>query len=60
VAPGNLGALTDALRRVANDADLRSRLGPAARRRALGRPTWDEVAALFFDHLRTVLAAAAP
>ena len=57
VEPGDLAGLARALRRLADDADLRARLGAAARRRALGRPTWDEVAGLFFDQLREVAAA---
>jgi len=57
VEPGDVAALSRALRRLADDADLRLRLGTAARRRALSRPTWDEVASMFFDRLREVLAA---
>jgi glycosyltransferase involved in cell wall biosynthesis len=56
VESGDLKALSAALRRLAFDADLRARLGRAARVRALARPTWDEVAALFFDRLREVVA----
>ena len=56
-APGDVAGLTAALMRLADDADLRERLGAAARKRALARPTWDEVAALFFDHLRVVVGA---
>ena len=58
VEPGNQSGLTAALRRLADDAELRIRLGAAARDRALGRPTWDQVAGLFFDHLREVVAEA--
>jgi glycosyltransferase involved in cell wall biosynthesis len=54
VEPGDTGGLTAALRRLANDASLRVRLGAAARQRALGRPTWDQVAKMFFAHLREV------
>lgn len=57
VEPGDLEGLASALRRLADDADLRARLGAGARRRALGRPTWDEVAARFFGQLREVAAA---
>ena len=42
---------------LADDAGLRTRLGAAAKQRALSRPTWDEVARLFFDHLREVAEA---
>jgi glycosyltransferase involved in cell wall biosynthesis len=55
VAPGDISGLTVALRRLADDADLRARLGSAARQRALSRPTWDEVAGLFFAQLRDVV-----
>jgi glycosyltransferase involved in cell wall biosynthesis len=60
VAPGDLAGLAAALRRLADDAALRARLGAAAKQRALGRPTWDQVAALFFDHLREVRSALHP
>ena len=54
---GDQKALSTALQRLAADADLRLRLGRAAKVRALARPTWDEVAAIFFDRLREVVAA---
>jgi glycosyltransferase involved in cell wall biosynthesis len=54
VRPGDIAGLTDALRRLARDPELRARLGEAARQRALARPTWNEVASLFFGHLRDV------
>lgn len=57
IQPGDLAGLAVAMRRLADDADLRTRLGTAARRRALSRPTWDEVARLFFDQLREVAGA---
>jgi glycosyltransferase involved in cell wall biosynthesis len=60
VAPGDVGALARALQRLATDPPLRERLGAAARRRAVARPTWDEAAALFFGAIREALAAAAP
>jgi glycosyltransferase involved in cell wall biosynthesis len=55
VAPGDVRGLSAALRRLANDPPLRQRLGAAASQRARGRPTWDEVAGLFFGHLREVI-----
>ena len=55
VEPGDVAGLTSALARLADDSTLRARLGAAGRERALGRPTWDEVAALFFGQLREVL-----
>jgi glycosyltransferase involved in cell wall biosynthesis len=54
LAPGDLGGLTEALRQLANDERLRLRLGAAAKQRAVTRPTWDEVATMFFSHLREV------
>ena len=56
VEPGDVAALADALARLANDAELRQRLGTAARERALQRPTWDEVAEMFFGHLRAAVS----
>lgn len=53
VEPGDLAGLTWALRRLAEDAELRKQLGEAARRRALARPTWEESAGLFFGALRS-------
>jgi glycosyltransferase involved in cell wall biosynthesis len=53
--PGDLTGLTAALTRLAGDPSLRARLGAAARQRALKRPTWQEVAAVFFDQLREVI-----
>jgi glycosyltransferase involved in cell wall biosynthesis len=58
VEPGDLRGLAAALRRLADDEGLRTRLGAAARQRALGRPTWDEVAGMFFNQLREVLTGA--
>lgn len=52
---GDLTGLSKALRRLAEDGTLRTRLGQAAKRRALARPTWDQVAALFFDQLRAAV-----
>jgi glycosyltransferase involved in cell wall biosynthesis len=57
VEPGDVGGLSAALLRLAEDPDLCARLGSAAKQRALERPTWDEVAELFFGHLREVAAS---
>ena len=58
VPPGDIDGLASALGRLADDPSLRARMGEAARQRALARPTWDEVAALFFGHLRQVSSPA--
>jgi glycosyltransferase involved in cell wall biosynthesis len=57
VAPRDVPGLTAALQRLADDAGLRARLGAAAQRRALSRPTWAEVTGLFFAQLRDVVAS---
>jgi glycosyltransferase involved in cell wall biosynthesis len=56
VNPGDIAGLAAALQRLVDEPVLRDRLGAAARQRALSRPTWDQVAGLFFDHLREVAA----
>jgi glycosyltransferase involved in cell wall biosynthesis len=50
--PGDVAALSRALLRLAVDRDVRARLGAAAQRRALTRPTWDASAARFFEAIR--------
>jgi glycosyltransferase involved in cell wall biosynthesis len=55
VAPGDIDGLARALGLLATDPALRRRLGAAARRRALERPTWEESAALFFTAIRAAL-----
>jgi glycosyltransferase involved in cell wall biosynthesis len=59
VEPGDVGALSSALLRLASDEDGRAALGSAAARRALTRPTWDESARLFFTAIREALGSAA-
>ena len=54
--PGNLGALSRAMATLAEDGDLRRRMGDAARRRAMTRPTWEQSAQLFFGAIREALA----
>jgi glycosyltransferase involved in cell wall biosynthesis len=55
VPPGDIAGLARALERLAGDAVLRRRMGEAARRRALVRPTWEESAGLFFAAIREAL-----
>ncbi|MGH3080479.1 MAG: glycosyltransferase [Gaiellaceae bacterium] len=55
VEPGDIDALSGALTRLALDGETRSRLGAAAMRRALSRPTWEASAALFFAAIREVV-----
>jgi glycosyltransferase involved in cell wall biosynthesis len=53
--PGDVEALSQALLRLALDRDVRARLGAAAKRRALARPTWEDSAARFFAAIRECL-----
>jgi glycosyltransferase involved in cell wall biosynthesis len=55
VETGDVDALSQALMRLALDGDMRRRLGVAAKRRALARPTWKASAALFFAAIREVV-----
>jgi glycosyltransferase involved in cell wall biosynthesis len=55
VEPGDIDALSRALMRLALDVDMRARLGAAAKRRALERPTWDASAEHFFAAIREVV-----
>jgi glycosyltransferase involved in cell wall biosynthesis len=55
--PGDVASLASALRRLAEDSELRTRLGAAARQRAATFPTWEEIAGRFFAAVR---AAAGP
>lgn len=54
VEPGNVRALSDALRRLVEDEPMRRRLSANARTRAAARPTWDQTAAAFFAVLREI------
>ena len=58
VEPGDTLNLAAALARLAQDPVLRTRLGKAAGERALQRPTWNEVAGMFFAHVREVAESA--
>jgi glycosyltransferase involved in cell wall biosynthesis len=55
VERGDMDALAGALMRLALDGELRTRLGAAAKRRALERPTWGASAELFFATIREVV-----
>jgi glycosyltransferase involved in cell wall biosynthesis len=59
VEPGDMDALSQALMELALDGDMRTRLGAAAKRRALSRPTWEASAGLFFAAIREVVDGAA-
>jgi glycosyltransferase involved in cell wall biosynthesis len=52
---GDVEALARALMRLALERDLRARLGAAAKRRALGCPTWEASAGRFFAAIREVV-----
>jgi glycosyltransferase involved in cell wall biosynthesis len=52
VEPGDVAGLTSALHSLAEDGELRRRLGAAARRRAATFPTWEQTAELFFTAIR--------
>jgi glycosyltransferase involved in cell wall biosynthesis len=47
-----VAGLASALCILAEDGQLRARLGAAARRRAASFPTWAQTAARFFDEAR--------
>lgn len=47
VEPGHVESLTDALRRLIQDAELRDRLAQGARKAALRQPTWENSAQRF-------------
>jgi len=53
--PGDIGALSQFLARVAEDDDFRLESGRAAKRRAQSFPTWDMTAAAFFAGLRRIV-----
>jgi glycosyltransferase involved in cell wall biosynthesis len=48
ITPGDIGALTGALRRLATDEPERQRMGAAAAHRALSLPTWEQSAQRFY------------
>jgi glycosyltransferase involved in cell wall biosynthesis len=54
VEPGDRAGLAAAMDRLCSDRALRDLLGRAALERAKHRPTWLDVARMFFDHLRAV------
>jgi glycosyltransferase involved in cell wall biosynthesis len=52
IEPGNVAGLASALRSLAEDEELRTRLGTAGRRRAVAFPTWEQTAERFFTAVR--------
>jgi glycosyltransferase involved in cell wall biosynthesis len=58
VEPGDIAALSDALRTLADDEAMRLRLGTAARERASTRPTWEQSAEMFVATVREALQSA--
>jgi glycosyltransferase involved in cell wall biosynthesis len=56
VEPGDVAGLACALRDLAEDGELRTRLGAAARRRAATFPTWEQTAERFFAAVREAAA----
>jgi glycosyltransferase involved in cell wall biosynthesis len=52
VGPGNVGELSEAITRLAEDKSLRERLGQAARREAIERHTWKRNAQTVLDAYR--------
>lgn len=59
VAPGDVGALTDALGRVLTDVAFRARLAAGARRARAALPTWDTACARLAQALERVGAGVA-
>jgi glycosyltransferase involved in cell wall biosynthesis len=55
VAPGDVGGLARALASLVADESFRRRLGRAAHKRALSRPTWEQSVAAFFAAVRGTL-----
>jgi glycosyltransferase involved in cell wall biosynthesis len=58
VAPGDVRALSEALRVIASDPIVREGLAAGARRRAGELPTWRRSTTMFFDAVRELLATA--
>ncbi len=56
VPVGDVGALGEAIDKLARNPVLRKRLGRAAYLRAAARPTWDETARIFFAIVEEVLS----
>ena len=60
VAPRDVGAVRDAIRRLLDDDDLRVRMGEAARRRAVGEFEYDRLVSLLEPVARGDLSAVGP
>jgi glycosyltransferase involved in cell wall biosynthesis len=55
VAPGNVAALTEALRELIDDRDLRRALASGARAAAARLPSWEDSGAAFSDLLTRLI-----
>ncbi len=55
VEPGDVAALTEAIKRLTEDAALRARLGRAARQRVIEKFTWRHNAARVFDEVKKLV-----
>jgi glycosyltransferase involved in cell wall biosynthesis len=60
VAERDPGALANAIVALANDAELRRRLGENARARALLAPSWDDVARMWAALYRSIVSRSTP
>jgi glycosyltransferase involved in cell wall biosynthesis len=57
VERGDIEGLAAAIKRLAQDDELRGQMGEAARRRASSRPTWRESGAAFFAAIREAISS---